>query len=111
MQPVPHPSNSPCIKPVPLQCGENDVVWDCIKGLTEVKIDDISFSSLIHQCSRSIVECHQLSQARFAFCEAVLVVTDDSLCNCKCRGKDSLTSILYSSAALALQLEGCDVFV
>jgi len=51
LQPVLHPSNSPPIKSVSFQFGEKDVVGYHAKGLTEVKIGDISGSSLVHWCS------------------------------------------------------------
>ncbi|KAJ7428245.1 hypothetical protein BTVI_01097 [Pitangus sulphuratus] len=36
IQPVPYLSNSPSIKSMSLQFGDKDIMWDCIKGLTEV---------------------------------------------------------------------------
>ena len=36
------------IKSISFQFGEKDVMWDLVKGLTEVEIDDISGSSLVH---------------------------------------------------------------
>jgi len=46
----------------------------CVKGLTEVQIDDFSGSSLVHCCS-DIIEGHQVSQAGFALGEAMLVLS------------------------------------
>ncbi|KAK4818851.1 LOW QUALITY PROTEIN: hypothetical protein QYF61_020070 [Mycteria americana] len=40
IQPIPYPLNSPPIKSVSLQFREKDVVGDCVKGFTEVQIDD-----------------------------------------------------------------------
>ncbi|PKU41176.1 hypothetical protein llap_8516 [Limosa lapponica baueri] len=57
IQPVPHPLNSPPIKSLPLLTSA-DVVEDRIKGLTEVQIDIICSSSLIHCCGHSIIEGH-----------------------------------------------------
>lgn len=48
LQPVPYPSNSAPIKSRYFQLGKKDVVWDCVKGLTEVQIDDISVSFLVN---------------------------------------------------------------
>ena len=45
-----------------------------VKGLTEVLLDDISGSSLVHCCS-DIIEGHQVSQAGFALGEAMLVLS------------------------------------
>ena len=73
IQPNPYPSNSLSIKPVSLQFRGKNVVGD-LKGLTEVQSDDINSSSLVHWCSHSIVEGHQVSQAQFAFDEAMLTV-------------------------------------
>ncbi|PKU41222.1 hypothetical protein llap_8474 [Limosa lapponica baueri] len=39
-QPIPHPLNSPPIKPTSLQFREKNFVGDHVKGLTEVQIDD-----------------------------------------------------------------------
>ena len=47
-----------------------------VKGLTHVKVDDISSSSIICQHSHSIVEGHQVSQEQLAFCEAMLTVSN-----------------------------------
>jgi len=47
MWPVLCPSNNPAIISVSFQYGEKDVVGYCVKGLTEVEIDDISGSSLV----------------------------------------------------------------
>ncbi|KAK4811172.1 hypothetical protein QYF61_019803 [Mycteria americana] len=63
IEPIPYPSNSPSVKPISLHFSGKNVVGDPIKGLTEVQIDDICSSSLVHQRSRSIVEGHQISQA------------------------------------------------
>lgn len=56
IQPVPYALNSPSVKLISLQFNKKNVVWELVKSLTKVKIHDISCSSLIHQCSHSIVE-------------------------------------------------------
>ncbi|KAK4828525.1 hypothetical protein QYF61_026947 [Mycteria americana] len=48
IQSIPHPLNSPSIRFISLQFREKDVVGDLVKGLTEVHIDDIHSSSLVH---------------------------------------------------------------
>jgi len=58
IQPIPYLLNSPPIKCISHQFREKDVVGDCVTGLTEVQIDDICSSSLVHWCSNSIVEGH-----------------------------------------------------
>ena len=58
IQPIPHPPNSPSIKPVPFQFREKEVVGDCVKGFTEVQIGDMRSSSLVCWCSPSIIEGH-----------------------------------------------------
>ena len=46
----------------------------CVKGLTEVEIDDISGSSLAHRCCDALIESHYVGQAGFALGEAMLVL-------------------------------------
>ena len=58
-----------------LQFRDKDVKWDSDKCFAQVKVDDISCSSLIHQCCNPAVEGHQICQAQFALSEAMLVVT------------------------------------
>jgi len=41
-----------------IQFREKRIVGDCAKGLTEVQIDDICISSLVHRCNHSIIEGH-----------------------------------------------------
>jgi len=53
---------------------------DCAKSLTEVWIDDIGGSSLVHWCSYTITEGHQVGQAGFALGEAMLVIPCSSMC-------------------------------
>ena len=73
MQPIPHPLNSPLIKSISLLLREKDVAGDCVKGPTEVQIDDIRRSPLVHRCSHSIREgC----QAGLAAGEAMLAVSN-----------------------------------
>lgn len=62
-------SINPSVKPVSLQFNDKGVMWDCVKGLTEVKVDEISYSSRMHKHSHSVVEGHHIS-------EAMLAVTD-----------------------------------
>ena len=45
-----------------------------VKGLTEVQIDDISGSFLVHRCSYTIIKGHWVGQAGFALGEAMLVL-------------------------------------
>ena len=44
--------------------------------LSEVQVDDLSRSSLIHQRCNSVAEGHQICQARFALSEPMLAVTN-----------------------------------
>ncbi|PKU45958.1 hypothetical protein llap_3726 [Limosa lapponica baueri] len=48
IQPIPYPLNSPPIKSISLQFGEQDIVGDRVKSLTKVQIDHIHRSSLIY---------------------------------------------------------------
>ena len=48
IQSIPHPPNSLLVKSISFQCREKDVVGDRVKGLTEVQIDHIHHSSLVH---------------------------------------------------------------
>ncbi|GAB0179538.1 cAMP-dependent protein kinase inhibitor alpha [Grus japonensis] len=59
IQPISYPPNSPPIKPISLQFGDEDIVWDHVKDLTHVKVDDI------HQHNHSIVEGHQFGILSF----------------------------------------------
>ena len=56
-----------------------DFVWGSVKCFARVQLDDVSCSSLIHQCSNPIVVGHQICQAWFALSEAVLAVTSHHL--------------------------------
>ena len=49
-------------------------MWDHVKGLTEVQVDDIGWSSLSNLCSHSIIVGHWIGQAQFALGEAVVAV-------------------------------------
>jgi len=70
LQPVLRSLNSPPIKSISLQFGENDVVGYHVKGLTEVQVDYISGPSLVHWCSDTIMEGYQVGQTGFALGEA-----------------------------------------
>ncbi|GAB0176555.1 hypothetical protein GRJ2_000120700 [Grus japonensis] len=58
IQPIPYPLTAPSIKCMSLQFRDKDV-----KCFAQVQLDDISSSSLIHQCCNPIVEGHQICQA------------------------------------------------
>ena len=75
-QPIPNPLNSPSIKSTLLQFGEKDMVSDRVKGLAEVQVDDIHCPSPIHRSRHSIVEGHQIGQARSVLVEATLAVSN-----------------------------------
>ena len=62
-----------------LQFRDRDLVWDSVKWFSQVRVDDVSYSSLIHQCSNPIIEDHQICQAQFALSEAMLAVTNHLL--------------------------------
>ncbi len=55
------------------------MVWDQVKGLAQVQVDDISCPSSVHQSHHSIVEGHQIGQAQSAFGKAMLAAMDDLL--------------------------------
>ena len=59
-----------------LQFRDRHVMWDSVKCFAQVQVDDVSFSSLIHQCCNPLVELHQFCQAQFALSEAMLAVTN-----------------------------------
>ena len=42
LQPVPHPSSSLLIKSISFHLRDDDVEGDCVKGLTEIQVGDIS---------------------------------------------------------------------
>jgi len=54
-------------------------VRDCVEGFTGVQTDHIHSSSLVHQCSHSIIESHKVGQAGLALGEAMLTVSFTSL--------------------------------
>jgi len=47
---------------------------DSVKRFAQVQADDVTCSSLIHQCCNSVVAGHQICQARFALSEALFAV-------------------------------------
>ena len=49
---------------------------DHVKGFAEVQEDNIRCPSPIHQCHHSIIEGHQIGQAKSALGEAMLTVSD-----------------------------------
>lgn len=59
-----------------------NVVGDGIKGLTEVRVDDISSSTLVRWFSNSVVEGHQTNQAQFARGEAMFAVINHICLSC-----------------------------
>ena len=59
-----------------LQFRDKDVMWDNVKCFAQVPVDDVSCSSLIHQCCNPIVDSYQICQAQFALSEAMLVLTN-----------------------------------
>ena len=60
---------------MPLQFREKDVVRDHVISFAEVWIDDNHHSSPIHRSHHSIIEVHQIDQARSALGEAMLAVS------------------------------------
>lgn len=72
IQPIPNPPKSLCVKPIYFQCSTQNVVWDCVQGLTEVKRVD-SYSSCL---ALSTAEGHKISQAQFDLVEAMLVASN-----------------------------------
>jgi len=74
-QPTPNPLNSPSFKCTPLQFRQKDVVRDHVKGLAEVQVDDIHHPYPVHRSRHSIIEGHQIGQARSALGEAMLAVS------------------------------------
>ena len=68
-----------------LQFKDKYVVRDNVKCFAQIQVDDISYSSLTHQCCNPVVEGHQICQARFACSEAMLAVTNHFFVS-KCLG-------------------------
>lgn len=64
------------MKPVSFLFGAQHVLWGHVSCFAEVQVDYTSSSSLIHQFSYSIVEGHQINQARFELGEAMMVFPD-----------------------------------
>ena len=47
-KPTPYPLNGLPTKSISLQFGDQDVMWDHVKDLTELQVDDIGWSSLVN---------------------------------------------------------------
>lgn len=60
--PIPYPLNTPAIKSISFQLGDEDVLWECFNDLTEVGVDDMGQSSLADCGSHSIIKSHQIGQ-------------------------------------------------
>jgi len=76
IQSTPHPPNSPPIRSKSLQFRVKDVVGNCVRGLTEVQIEDIHSSCLVHWCSHSIIDGHKVGQAGLALGEVTVAVSN-----------------------------------
>ena len=48
MQPIIYPPNSPAFKSIYLQFRDKDMVWDPVRDLTQVQVDDISCPSFVY---------------------------------------------------------------
>lgn len=73
---VPYPLNGPPFKSVSSQFGDKYVIWDHVKDLTEIHVDDTDWSSLINYCSHSIIEGDQISEKLLALSKIVLNVSN-----------------------------------
>ena len=73
-QPIPYSLNCLPFKSVSLQFRDKDVMWDHIKGCTEVQVDDISCPSFIYCWHHLVIVGHQIIKAQSTFAEAVLAV-------------------------------------
>ncbi|KAJ7404112.1 testosterone 17-beta-dehydrogenase 3-like [Willisornis vidua] len=58
IQAIPYPTNIPTTKSRSLQFREKGDEGDCVKGLTDIKIDDIHRPSLVHSLNHSIEDGH-----------------------------------------------------
>ena len=58
-------------------------MYNHVKGLAQVQVDEIHCPSFLHQCHLSIVD-HQICQAQSALGEAALVVSDHLLISHVC---------------------------
>ncbi len=63
-------------------------MWDHVKGLAEVQVDDISCLSSVHQCQYSVIEGCQIGQTQPSFGEAMLAVSDHPLVIKGCKSVD-----------------------
>lgn len=52
------------------------MMWDDVRGLAQVQVDNIGCLSFVHWSHQSIVESQQIGQAQSALDEAILVVLD-----------------------------------
>lgn len=53
-----------------------DGIWNSVKNLTKVKVNNIQHSSLIHLASQLIVEGYQVGKAWFPHCKSILTFPD-----------------------------------
>ena len=58
IQLITYPCKTPSVKPISLQFSGKNVMWVCVKGLTQVQEDGMCRSSLVHWCSHCIIEGH-----------------------------------------------------
>ena len=56
-----------------------DVMQDSVKGLTDVRVDNIHCSCLVYQASHLTAEVYQAGQAWVPLGEAMLTISDDFL--------------------------------
>lgn len=74
LQPVLYSLSGQSIKSMCFHFQNMDVMWDSVKCFAQVQIDDVSSSSLIHQCCHLIVESNQICQVLFSLNEVMCAV-------------------------------------
>ena len=72
IKPVPYPASGPSVKSLSLQFRDKDIMWDSVKCLAQVHVDDVSCPSFVHQHCNPIIQGYQVGQAQFALGEAML---------------------------------------
>lgn len=51
-------------------------MWNSVKCISQVQVDYVTCSSLIHQCYNLVIDGLQICQAKFALSEAMLAITN-----------------------------------
>jgi len=82
VRPISHLLNSPPLKSICLQLTDKDIMWGHVKGLAQVHVDGITYSSFAQWCCHFPIEVHQMRQTQSALGEAMLAVSNQLFKQC-----------------------------